>query len=132
VSAAVEELPRDVPPANPSIGAAYLVGGTPQAEWAGHGLAIAGWTAGGWRFVTPLEGLSAYVRSAQLFAIFRAGAWEIGAVRAERFIVSGQQVIGARAGAVADPAGGTTIDGEARASVSAILDALRGHGLIDS
>jgi hypothetical protein len=46
--------------------------------------------------------------------------------------VAGEQVVGRRAGAIAAPSGGVTVDTEARAAVSQILDGLRQHGLIDS
>lgn len=36
----------------------------------------------------------------------------------------------ARSGSVADVAGGTTVDAEARAAIAAMLVAMRGHGLI--
>ena len=45
-------------------------------------------------------------------------------------VVAGDQVVGARAGAIADPAGGMVIDLMCRAAVVQILNALRGHGLI--
>jgi hypothetical protein len=47
--------------------------------------------------------------------------------------VAGNQVVGARGAAIANPAGGATVDAEARAALVALLDALRaatGHGLI--
>lgn len=45
-------------------------------------------------------------------------------------VVSGVQVVGAQAAAIGNPAGGATIDLQCRATVIAILNALRGHGLI--
>ncbi len=45
-------------------------------------------------------------------------------------VVAGDQVVGARAGAIADPAGGMVIDLMCRAAVIQMLNALRGHGLI--
>ena len=45
-------------------------------------------------------------------------------------VVDGNQVVGARAGAIADPAGGMVIDMPCRGAVTQILNALRGHGLI--
>lgn len=42
------------------------------------------------------------------------------------------QVVGARAAAIADPAGGTVIDSEARTAVAGMLSAMRQHGLIAS
>jgi hypothetical protein len=43
-----------------------------------------------------------------------------------------QKVIGAQAASIADPAGRTNVDAEARAAVAEILSALREHGLIAS
>jgi hypothetical protein len=40
-------------------------------------------------------------------------------------------VVGARDGAIAAPAGGTTVDTQARGTIGEILDALRQHGLIE-
>ncbi|MFL6730152.1 MAG: phage tail protein [Sphingomicrobium sp.] len=46
--------------------------------------------------------------------------------------IDGEQVVGSRTTAIATPSGGTNVDAEARAAVSQILTALRGHGLIDA
>jgi len=46
-------------------------------------------------------------------------------------VIGGEQVIGSRAAAIADPAAGATVDNEARTAIDAILDALREHGLIE-
>jgi hypothetical protein len=48
------------------------------------------------------------------------------------FLVADQQVVGARAAAIAAPTGGATVDSQARLAVSGILAALRSHGLIDA
>jgi hypothetical protein len=44
--------------------------------------------------------------------------------------LGGLVVVGAWGAAIAAPAGGTTIDVEGRAAISAILAALRSHGMI--
>jgi len=44
--------------------------------------------------------------------------------------ISGKQVVSDQQIAIANPAGGETIDTQARTAVVAILDALRAHGLI--
>lgn len=46
--------------------------------------------------------------------------------------VGGTKVVGAQAGAITGPTGGTTVDTQARTAISAILSALQGHGLISS
>jgi hypothetical protein len=63
-------------------------------------------------------------------ATFRSGAWEKGHVRGAKLSVGGNQVVGARLAAVPDPAGGATIDAEARTAIASILARLRQHGLI--
>jgi hypothetical protein len=87
-------------------------------------------TAGGWRFVTPIEGLAAFVRSSGLSAVYRAGTWELGILRGDQVVVGGQQVVGLRGSAIPTPSAGSVIDSEARTAVAAILSALRLHGLI--
>ena len=46
--------------------------------------------------------------------------------------VGGERVVGPRGAAIATPAGGTTVDAEARTTLADVLAALRGHGLIAS
>jgi hypothetical protein len=45
-------------------------------------------------------------------------------------VVDGNQVVAGQQGAIANPAGGITIDLQSRAAINLILDALRAHGLI--
>lgn len=132
VAGGVEEPPRTAPPTSPSAGACYIVAPSPTGAWAGKSQSIAAYTSGGWRFVAPLEGMSAYVRSAGVWATYRSGAWELGVVRGTSIVVAGQQVVGSRSGAIASPSGGTTVDGAARSAIDQILTALRQHGLIES
>lgn len=113
VAGAVEEPPRAAPPDSPAEGACYIVEVMATGDWAGHDGCVAAWTSGGWRFVAPIEGMSFRVRSTGTTLSFADGAWQSGA-------------------AIASPAGGATIDDEARAAVDAILAALRLHGLIAS
>ena len=131
VAGAVEQPPTPTPPTSPTVGAAYLVGDGATGAWAGKSQCVAGWTSGGWRFIAPVEGMQLFERSSGTSAVFRNGSWEIGTVRATAVLVAGQQVVGPRGGAVAAPSGGSVIDAQARTAVNAILNALRGHGLID-
>jgi hypothetical protein len=81
-------------------------------------------------FARSTDGLSALVKSSGERVAFVGGTWELGHVRAAKVSVGGDQVLGARLGAVADPTGGTVTDVEARAAIAAILARLRTHGLI--
>ena len=131
VSAAVDGVLIDAPPADPAIGSCFIVGGEPEGAWAGHALSLAGYTGGGWRFVAPVDGLAALDKPSGQLAIFTAGAWEVGHVRAAKLSIAGDQVVGPRLPTVAEPVGGTVIDAEARSTISAILARLEQHGLIE-
>jgi len=120
------------PPSSPLVGACYIVATSPTGAWAGKPLNLAAYTAGGWRFVAPLEGVTTYVRSSSLWATFRSGAWELGVLRGSNVTISGQQVVGGRAAAIPGPSGGSVIDAEARSALGQILTALRLHGLIET
>jgi hypothetical protein len=92
---------------------------------------VAAWTSGGWRFVSPLDGLSLYDRSSGTSIAYRNGAWEQGIIRGTSVVIGGEQVVGPRAAPIASPTGGMVVDNESRAAISGILVALRQHGLID-
>jgi hypothetical protein len=130
VAAAIEEPARNDPPLSPSAGQTYLIGTSPTGEWTDYPDHLAAFGAGGWRFVVPVVGLRVIEKSSGTVAAYGAAGWEMGVVRASRIIVDGQQVVGPQGGAIADPAGGTTVDLEARSTITEILSALRQHGLI--
>jgi hypothetical protein len=130
VQASVEEVDRHAPPATPQPGQCWIVGAAPTGAWSGHAGAIAGWTAGGWRFIAPRAGLRVrHVPSGQTVACDGSG-WKIGEVRAACVLIDGMQVVGARGAAITVPTGGATIDAELRTCVETILIMLRKHGLI--
>ena len=132
VAPAVDGPPQSAPPAAPNPGDCYLVGPDAEREWAGKENCLAAYSTGGWRFIAPFEGLVVHVRSTETSAVYRSGAWQIGTMRGSKLEIGGQQVVGERQPGIASPAGGKTIDSEARAAISALLDAMRRHGLIES
>ena len=131
VAAAVEGLPSATPPASPVAGRCYIVDASPTGDWAGQAHKLAAFTGGGWRFIAPFEGMSAFVRGAGVIAVYRGAAWDIGTLGGSQVVIDGQKVIGAREAAIAAPAGGATADSEARAAIGQILSAMRAHGLIE-
>lgn len=130
VQAGVEDVERNAPPDAPVAGQCWIVGSAPGGDWAGHAGAIAGWTAGGWRFVAARAGLRVWHAASGQEAVHDGVAWRLGEWRGRRIVIDGDQVVGARAAAIAVPSGGSTIDVEVRTSVVAILNALKKHGLI--
>ena len=126
----VEGGPQTDPPAGPEIGVCYLVGTGGTGDWSGQDGAIACFTAGGWRFVQPIEGVGVLARDSGDPIQWRSGAWEAGIARLQEVRIGGQMVLGSRQPAIPDPVGGAIIDSENRAIVVAILGALRTHGLI--
>jgi hypothetical protein len=69
-------------------------------------------------------------RSSGQSVIYREGSWETGIVRAHEIRIDGLTILRDRQPAIADPAGGSIVDGPCRAAVAAMLTALRTHGLI--
>ena len=130
VAGAVEEPPGATPPTSPSLGACYIVAADATGAWAGMSECVVGWTTGGWRAIAPTEGMTLYERSSGVWVTYRNGSWELGRLRGSSVVIDGQQVVGEQQPAIAAPSGGSVIDLEGRSAISAILDALRQHGLI--
>ncbi|TGX54769.1 DUF2793 domain-containing protein [Sphingomonas gei] len=129
VHAAVIDANVDTPPASPVPGACWLLGAAPVDAWAGHPRALAGWSTSGWYFFEPHEGMQVWLGPERGNGVFSGGVWRLGAVHGKLF-VEGDQVVGPRAAAIMEPSGGMTVDGEARAAIVSVLEALRTHGLI--
>ena len=132
LSAAVEAPPQNDPPVSPVAGQCFLIGDSPTGDWTGQPGAIAGFSDGGWRFVTPIEGAQLLVRATGEMMLRRSGSWEAGIVRARQVQVDGLTILRGQQPPVAAPAGGSVVDTESRSAISAILAALQAHGLIGS
>ena len=126
----VEEVGRNQPPEVPGDGQCWIVGEAPVGAWTGQADMIAAWSAGGWRFLRGCEGMLLWSRNDALPVRRLTGAWIMGDVHGMRLVLGGHQVVGARQPAIANPSGGTSVDAEARAAVSLVLEALRTHGLV--
>ncbi|MEG3181974.1 DUF2793 domain-containing protein [Sphingomonas sp. LT1P40] len=132
VQSCVESIGNNVPPADPVPGQSWIVGTSPEDEWDGEADSLALWTSGGWRFVAPREGMAVWVAQESLCARHTGGAWQLGITPVASVMIDGEQVVGGRETAIEDPDGGGVTDIEARVAITAILDALRSHGLIDT
>jgi hypothetical protein len=130
VQPVAEAMGVDTPPIAPESGQSWIVGDVPTGAWTGKAGHLAGWSGSGWRFVTPVEGMTIWVTADALTARFSSGRWVGGEEVCAHLVIAGDRVVGPRQAAVPNPAGGGVIDVESRAAVTAILAALRAHGLI--
>lgn len=94
----------DTPPANPLAGQCWLVGTSPEGEWAEHADALASWVEG-WRFTPAQEGMRVHDLGRSVSLVYRGG-WRFPSP-------------------ISHPAGGAVVDAEARAAIVALLQALR-------
>ncbi len=128
VNGSVEATPIAAPPL---LGTVYRVAATgASGAFAGYEGSLAGYSAGGWRFVTPVEGMRLTDRTSGVELAFRGGSWTSGVLRASEVAIDGLKVLGTRGSSIAEAAGGATVDPEARLVIAQILAALGTHGLI--
>ena len=127
---AAETRGDNVPPATPEAGQCWITGASPTGDWAGNAEKLAIWTSGGWRFVDSVEGMQIWLRDSGVFSFWTGSEWRDGEQVCDALVIAGQTVVREQQVAVPDASGGAVIDGEARSAISAILTALRAHGLI--
>lgn len=110
---AVEDGPWNDPPTAPLEGQCWLVGAAPTGVWAGEAGAVAIWSAGGWRFAPPRAGMRAVRLTDDAWLRCNGGGWVEPAT-------------------IAAPAGGITVDSEARSAIMALILHLGAQGLLIS
>jgi len=125
-----ESADLTAPPISPTAGACWIVADGATDGWDGRDGAVAGWTDGGWRFVNARAGMCLWVSDRGHAMQHDGTAWRDVAIRDDGLYMEGERVVGPRAGAIPNPAGGSTADAEARNAIMAILAAMRTHGLI--
>lgn len=129
--ACVEEGPLAAPPAAPAAGQCWIAAAGATGAWTGKADSLACWTAGGWRFVSPVPGMAVWNIDLGCWITWSGTGWSAGELPATALFIGGQQVVGPRLADIASPSGGTTIDAEARAAVDAVVATLKSHGLIE-
>jgi len=128
---AVEGPPAAAPPPDPAVGQCWIVADDATAEWSGRDGLLAMWSEGGWRFVAPSPGTSAWNKAAGVPLLWDGLQWRDGELACAGLLVGGVQVVGERQPGVASPSGGTIIDAEARVAINALTAVLMSHGLIE-
>ena len=114
----VDGPPLATPPSSPSDGDMRIVAGSATGPFAGRDGYIGQFTEGGWRFLEPFEGMLAQERNS-------GQTWRYDGVQ-----WISVQIIAAPAGGISTPAGGTTVDAEARAAIASLIVALEDHGIL--
>lgn len=99
------------PPTAPANGKCWLVGTAATGAFAGQTDRIAAWSEGGWRFLSPREGMRVYDISSDAYRVYIGGNWLLPATPTA-------------------PAGGSVVDIEARAAISAVITSLRAAGVL--
>lgn len=120
------------PPAVPVVGRLYRVAPTnASGAFSGYEASLAGYGDGGWRFISPVEGMRFSEPATGVEIAYRGGAWITGSIRALEIVIDGKKVVGARLPAIVSPVGGGVIDSEGRAIINQILTMMRTHGLVE-
>ena len=97
------------PPANPSQGSSYRIDSPASGEWSGREDQIAIWLSEAWQFVEPSDGMRLFDQSAGRMLHYGSGWKSLDEPTA--------------------PSGGSTVDNEARAAISEIIEGLKMIGL---
>ena len=100
----------NAPPSVPVDGTCWLVGSAPTGDWAGASGKLAARQGGTWLFIAPRDGIRLLNRATGQDVLY-SGGWKFPA-------------------RPSTPAGGTTIDNEARTAIGQIISALATAGLI--
>lgn len=107
---AVVQGAADSPPTSPAEGDSWIVGSAATGEWAGHAGDLAHFAGGAWLFTSPREGMAVFDASADQTTRYSNG-WQY-------------------ASAPVQPAGGITVDTEARDAIAGLVAALVSVGVL--
>jgi Protein of unknown function (DUF2793) len=132
IQAVVQSVAPASVPASPIAGQCWIVGPSPSGAWSGQAGKLAAWTTGGWRFVTPFDGMRVWSIADGVTVRRDGSGWLVGAMTATSVSIAGMQVVGARRPRVVSPTGGSTVDIQARAAIAALIAGLETHGLFSA
>jgi hypothetical protein len=128
VALAVASRSVATPPAAPQVGACYIVPAGAAAAWGQPVDSIVHWQGAAWLAQTPRDGQIAMVADEAIMLVF-LGSWR-NHLPVAGLTIGNRAVLSASPVAVAPPAGGGTIDAEARAALAAVMMALQQQGVL--
>lgn len=97
--------------AEPDAGKCWLVGTNPDGAFVGHTNSLGYWTGSSWRFATCSDGMRVWHKAESCFVDYLGQQWSLPP-------------------AFTAPTGGTVVDPEARALLTALLTRLSDLGLV--
>jgi len=100
------------PPENVTDGAAWIVATGAFGDWSGKDGMLASRANGAWIFIAPRNGMRVFDGSTRQDRLF-SGYWR-------------------KASPLAEPVGGSTVDGEARAAIVNLVASLQAVGILPS
>lgn len=115
------------PPASPQSGQCHIVPAA-AAAWGHPAGTLLHWQGNGWLAEFPRDGQIALVADEGLMLVYRGGwqpLWPVSGLS-----IGGRAVLSAAPAVVAAPAGGITVDAEARAALAGLITALRQQGVV--
>jgi hypothetical protein len=128
VALAIASRSLAAPPADPAPGEIHIVSAAAATAWGQPAGALVQWQSPGWLALTPPDGQMALLLDENLVLIRRDGwqpLWPVAGLA-----IAGRQVLAAPPVSIAAPSGGGTVDGEARATIAALIAALQQQGIL--
>ena len=107
---AAVEAETTEPPEAPVEGQCWLVGAPASGGFEGRDGFIAGYQSGAWIFASPTDGMRVFDRSSGQSLLY-VGGWR-------------------REAAISTPAGGATVDVEARGTINTLIQILQRSGIL--
>lgn len=116
-------------PTAPVAGQCWIIATAATGPWVGHDGHIAAFTSAGWTEITPRDGCLAWDKEAGVFAVFQNSSWNADRWPVRALSIGGKTVLGQAVTGATTATGGSVVDAEARAMLSALLTGLRSLGL---
>ncbi|MFM7350441.1 MAG: DUF2793 domain-containing protein [Erythrobacter sp.] len=101
---------QSAPPASPADGECFRVTAPASGAWSGRADCLAVRVAGDWHFINPALGMAIYDRAGDHLLVYRS-VWKLAQTPAL-------------------PSAGSTVDAEARATLTALVEALQSLGIL--